>query len=244
MAIRRLKCRDHNGIFTIITKRGKQPVRCTPANLCDRATTITINGQAKTIVKSGAPPVETLKEMKERTSPIGIPVSHANTMLGGNPSLTLAKAAKERLEAVGWVCQGKAGFGSEHDAALAWASLTCSRDGETLIMNWFDGELVAQDYSMFHVEPRKNNIPENKLHFDPEEMTDSELVRLIKGMKVTWWNTIAGAEEKAVVGGTVTVEHIFFANGDEDNSKRIVKFLDHGGGGFRAFHVGALLKVG
>ncbi len=93
-------------------------------------------------------------------------------------------------------------------------------------------------------KPSDNGYPPNDLHFNPAEVTDSELVRLIKGMKVTWWNTIAGSKETAVVGGNVTIEHIFFTNGDEDNSKRIVKFIDHGGGGFRAFHVSALLKVG
>jgi hypothetical protein len=161
-----------------------------------------------------------------------------------NPSLTLAKAAKERLEAMGWVCKGKAGFGHEEDAVGSWASLTCSRDAETLIMNWFDGELVAQNYSMEFARPAENAYPESKLAFEPDELTDSELVRMIKGMKVTWHNTIAGNLETAVVGGTVTVEHIFRSNGDEDNAKRIVKFLDHNGGGFRAFHVAALVKVG
>ncbi len=111
-------------------------------------------------------------------------------------------------------------------------------------MNWLDGELIAQNYSMEFEKPSDNGYPPNDLHFNPAEVTDSELVRLIKGMKVTWWNTIAGSKETAVIGGNVTIEHIFFTNGDEDNSKRIVKFIDHGGGGFRAFHVSALLKVG
>ncbi len=97
---------------------------------------------------------------------------------------------------------------------------------------------------MENLRQSENGIPRHHLHFDPDETTDSELVRLIRGMKVTWWNTIAGATETAVIGGNVTVEHMFRANGDEDEPKRIVKFLDHNGGGFRAFHVAALLKVG
>jgi hypothetical protein len=125
-----------------------------------------------------------------------------------------------------------------------WAELTCSRDAETLIIRWQNGVLSSQDYSMEHLKVADNNYPDRSLTFDPDEVTDSELVRMVKGMKVTWWNTIAGSKEAAIVGGTVTIEHIFRDNGDEDNSKRIVKFLDHGGGGFRAFHASALLKVG
>lgn len=124
------------------------------------------------------------------------------------------------------------------------AEITCSRDIETLIMRWIDGELVTQEYILEPPWTQDDSIPTPKLHFDPAELTDSELVRTIRGMPVRWWNTIAGAEERAVVGQKVTVEHIFRENGDEDESKRIVKFIDHSGGGFRAFHVSALLKVG
>jgi hypothetical protein len=127
------------------------------------------------------------------------------------------------------------------------AEITCSRDTETLIMRWVNGELVTQEYLM---EPLVDNhmgaerAPNPKLHFDPAALTDSELVKTIRGMPVRWWNSIAGSEERAVIGNKVTIEHIFRENGDEDESKRIVKFIDHNGGGFRAFHVSALLKVG
>lgn len=183
-------------------------------------------------------------EAKERTSPIGIPQAPAPKE--GNPSLILAKEAKSLLEAVGWICKGRAGSqidnpACEHDY---WAELTASREHETLFMRWLDGELTDQQYAMDFLKPSDNGYPESKLHFNPDELTDSELVRMVKGMKVTWHNTIAGSLETAVVGGTVTIEHIFRDNGDEDNSKRIVKFIDHGGGGFRAFHVSALVKVG
>lgn len=225
MALVRLQCRDHSGIFTVQTSRGRRPVRCKPENPCDRAKVIDIAGKPKTIVKNERPEVP------------------AEVQKSANPCLPPAKAAKERLVAAGWVVQGKAGL-SEH----YWTELTASRDAETLVIQWIavsdDDIQVTQQYAMEFLKPQENHTPPSKLHFQPDELTDSELVRMIKGMKVTWWNTIAHAEEKAVVGGNVTIEHIFFANGDEDNSKRIVKFIDHGGGGFRAFHVSALLKVG
>ncbi len=252
MALRRKQCRDHGGIFSYHPHRGRQPVRCKPEYPCDRADT------------------ESPMEMKERTSPIGIPnrfegvdlrtakqkreaeaphPAHATSdgaylpstaSPGSNPCLPLAKAAKERLVTVGWVVQGRGWF----TEAGGHAQITASRGDETLSMEWENGEVVSQIYAMEFLNPVKNNYPRSNLHFDPDELTDSELVRMIKGMKVTWHNTIAGSSETAIVGGTVTVEHIFRDNGDEDNSKRIVKFIDHGGGGFRAFHVSALLKVG
>lgn len=243
MALRRIKCRIHDGIFAIHPKRGRQPVSCKPEYPCDRADT------------------ETPKEMKERTSPIGIPEfvpanekpalervrqRLAEAAKATNPSLPLAKVAKERLTAVGWVVQGR-GWLEDNDGMhrpVGMAEITASRDHETLIIQWRDGDLVSQTYAMEFVKPSQNNYPENDLHFNPNELSDSELVRMIKGMKVTWWNTIAGAKESAIAGGNITVEHIFFANGNEDDSKRIVKFVDRDAGGFRAFHVSALLKVG
>lgn len=158
-----------------------------------------------------------------------------------NLSAALARSAKERLMPLGWVCKGRAGTDEEGGT---WAEMLASRGDETLILQWQNGELTDQIYSMESARPAENGIPGHQLHFEPDETTDSELVRLIRGMKVTWWNTIAGATETAIVGGSVTVEHMFRANGDEDEPKRIVKFLDHNGGGFRAFHVAALLKVG
>lgn len=213
MANKRIKCRDHGGIFSIPATRGRQPVRCKPEQYpCDKADS----------------PAEVAAEAPKQA----------------NPSLTLAKGAKSRLEALGWVVKGRAGV---HDTGMTWATLSCSRDTETLIINWKDGEVVAQDYSL---EPAQDDppshlaFPAGKLHFDPAELTDSELVKTIRGMPVRWWNTIAGAEERAVIGNKVTIEHIFRDNGEEEPAKRIVKFIDHNGGGFRAFHVSALLKVG
>jgi hypothetical protein len=157
-------------------------------------------------------------------------------------------AAKARLEAVGWTVKGRAWIavdtGKSEQMAYC-AEILCSRGAETLIIIWSDGVLIRQDYQMESIRAVENGIPPSSLSFDPNEMTDGELVRMVRGMKVTWWNTIAGSRETAIIGtGNVAVEHLFVGGGDTDNSKRIVKFLDHSGGGFRAFHVAALLKVG
>lgn len=165
-----------------------------------------------------------------------------------NDSLSSAKAAKTRLEAVGWMVKGRAWFCESAVTAGAqdhMAEVIASRGAETLVIQWINGVLLTQDYSMESLRQSENGIPAHSLSFNPDELTDSELVRMVRGMKVTWWNTIASSKESAVVGtANVAVEHLFVGGGDTDNSKRIVKFLDHSGGGFRAFHVGALLKVG
>jgi hypothetical protein len=228
---KRFQCRTHEGgIFSMPARRGRPSVRCTEEHPCDKAedyerATEPRKNRERQLAKSVTRPVERNAEPRTMT----------------NPSLPLAKEAKARLEAVGWVCKGRA-FADDDGS---WcAELTASRDQETLIMQWVDGNVVRQDYAMEFLKVEENKYPDRSLTFDPDEVTDSELIRMVRGMKVTWWNTIAGAKETAIVGGTVTIEHIFRDNGDEDNSKRIVKFLDHGGGGFRAFHSSALLKVG
>ncbi len=88
-------------------------------------------------------------------------------------------------------------------------------------------------------------MPKRRLKFNPDEMTDGELIRALAGMQVTWWNSLAKSEERFTVGTkTLSVEHCFSANGAEDTSRRIVKFVDMNGAGFRHFHVDSLLKVG
>lgn len=159
----------------------------------------------------------------------------------GNSSLVPAKAAKERLVSLGWAVAGKAG---QSEANGAWATISASRGEETLIMNWLDGELVRQEYSLWSDAPEDNGLPGTELDFNPAELTDGELVQLLRGMKVTWWNSLASSRETAVVSQRIQVEHIYDQGDTHDSSKRIVKFLDHGGGGFRAFHVDALLKIG
>lgn len=207
-------------------------MRCAPEYLCDRADGAPVTPATPDEVAKAA--------QRAMTAPRKAPESQSQGRASANLSLPLAKAAKAQLEAVGWVVEGKAGF-SDDDY---WAGITASRDAETLVMHWVGTELIAQNYSFEYLKPSRNTIPGTQLDFDPAELTDSELVRMVKGMRVTWWNTLASSTETAIVGDKVTIEHIFYASGDEDNSKRIVKFLDRNGGGFRAFHVNALMKLG
>jgi len=176
------------------------------------------------------------------------PESATEPRTGANDSLASAMRAKAQLEPVGWVVKGRAWI-DDTSATVAlpvhMAEVIASRGVETLIIRWKDGVLADQQYSMESLRQSENGIPPHKLSFNPDELTDSELVRMVRGMKVTWWNTLGSSTETAIIGpANIAVEHLFVGGGDTDNSKRIVKFLDHSGGGFRAFHVGALLKVG
>lgn len=159
-----------------------------------------------------------------------------------NPSIPKAHAARALLEPQGWKVTGRASFEGEE----AHASILAMRGEEQLHMVWVDGGLVAQQYSMWNMEtPAKNNTPDHKLPFDPDEMTDAELVRAISGMKVTWWNRIGQMTENAIVSkDRVQVQHLYDGKGDETPADRVITFTDMGGDGFRSFRVGALLKIG
>lgn len=215
-------------------RRGRPPVRCTDEHPCDRA------GTPEFIPAADKPMLEQARSKMAARAAESAPAPRT----AANDSLASAMRAKAQLEAVGWVVKGRAWFeervGREH-----WAEVVCSRGAESLIIRWQNGVLSTEQYSMEHLNRADNGIPPHSLSFDPNELTDGELVRMVRGMKVTWWNTIASSRETAIIGtGNVAVEHLFVGGGDTDNSKRIIKFLDHSGGGFRAFHVGALLKVG
>lgn len=192
--------------------------------------------------RRGRPPVRCTDQhpctlaSEPQEAPVKAPERHAAAPTGANPSLPLAMTAKERLTAVGWECAGK--------ASEDFAELVCSRGEESLVMRWDAGTLTSQQYDMNSPNPNRNGIPPHRLNFDPTEVTDGELANLIRGMPIKWWNTLGSSEESAIVGNKVTVTHTFVGSGDTDNSKRVITFIDHGGGGFRSFHAEALLKVG
>jgi hypothetical protein len=146
-------------------------------------------------------------------------------------------AAKEKLEALDWVVSGNAKGES--------AGLTAVRGEEMITMLWLEGRCIDQQYSLWSEMPAENGKPADKLTFDPDECTDRELVRALSGMKVTWWNKLGAYEETAIIDPQrIQVEHSYSGIGDESPGDRIVKFIDKGGQGFRAFRVAALLKVG
>ena len=108
----------------------------------------------------------------------------------------------------------------------------------------FDGQCVSQEYSLWSDKPSANNKPAGSLTFDPDECTDRELIRALAGCKVTWWNKLGQFEQTAIVdAGKIQIEHLYNSIGDETPGDRIIKFIDKGNGGFKAFRLGALLKV-
>lgn len=228
MALKRFSCRTHGGIFTKQAARGRQPVRCTEDYPCDKA-----DGTAPEYKVGDSVTVGGSKFTKHSEYPTVLAESNAEARSGPNPSLPMAKAAKEQLVALGWTVEGRA---YEH-----MASIKASRGAETLQMLWSDGKIVGQDYSLEYETAAENGLPGRKLSFNPDEMTDRELVERIRGMKVTWWNTLASSDESGIVGNKVSITHMFDGTAEP---KRVVNFTDHGGRGFRSFYVNALMKVG
>lgn len=160
---------------------------------------------------------------------------------------TLAKAQsmKDQLQEQGWTVSGK---GSIVDDVFT-AYVSASRGEEMINAIFANGKLdQPMQYSLWSTDkPSKNGKPQptSRLSFDPNEIPDYELVEKLKGVKVTWWNRLGSMDESAIVSADkVTIEHIFNGHGDEHPGERIVKFIEHGGSGFRAFRLDALLKVG
>lgn len=214
-----LQCRAHGGTFKIGPKRGRDPVNC-GGNWpdCTRVKTIEIQGRKLQVEKSS--PVDVLQ-----------PWSRAKAM----------------LEALEWVCKGrgyKDHYNGRDNAQLV--ELTAVRGVEVISMLWVNGELISQDYTLWASEKTSlNGKPADSLTFNPDECTDRELVRALAGMKCTWWNVLGQKTEEAYIAAeSIKIEHAYNGKGDESPGDRIVKFIEQGGAGFRAFRVAALLKVG
>lgn len=210
-----LQCRAHGGTFKIGPKRGRDPANCGGRwPDCTRVKTIEIQGRK-------------------------LQVNRPDEVPQTNPSIGTAMLAQKRLQLMGWECKGHA------DVSSNWAALVCTRGEETLLMKWVDGYNTEQNYSLWYEKPSANGKPPNALSFDPDECTDRELVRALAGMKCTWWNVLGQKTEEAVIApDSIKIEHAYNGHGDEQPGDRIVKFIEHGGAGFRAFRVAALLKVG
>lgn len=167
-----------------------------------------------------------------------------------NLSIPMAHKAKQRLEPHGWTVSGRAWFsieavvpGREAQQKFGYAAVTAKRGEELITIEWKDGELINQTYQLWDDErPLLNEAPRNRLGFEPHDMPDAELIRRLIGQKVTWWNKLGQKEETAVVSAErVQIEHTFDRAGHE--ADRIIKFNAQKEG-FRAFYVGALLKIG
>lgn len=257
-------CRAHGGTFFVPIRRGRPPVKCTEDNPCkqdnERAPKRTRREAVEAAMPIGktakAPAPVTTEERKRNSEAIRSIAKHTGlresqiviTNPGSNRSVLLAQAAKAELEALGWTAKGRGWIEQPGDpelpTTLEMAEVTAVRGSESLVITWNDGTAYRQDYNLWHSRRSLNGAPARKLKFNPDEMTDRELVRAIAGMKVTWWNVLGKSEESYAVGDRISIEHFYADNGDEDTGRRIVKFIDRNGRGYRHFHVEALLKVG
>lgn len=189
--------------------------------------------------------------------------------MSDNPSLAPAMAAKAELEKVGWTCKGRARVHKPSDGILQigtrtmsgmvvqLAAVLASRGDELLSLTWADGECLEQKYSLWAEEttPVKNdNMPariwaqRGALGFNPDELSDGELVKRLNGVKVHWWNKLGQTEESAVIApmnkGVISIYHYYTLKGQEIQDGRSIQFIDAHGGGFKAFRLASLFKVG
>lgn len=262
--VRKVICRDHpGGRFVAPPRRGRPPVRCAPEYPCSAAETA-ISAKKPTRKELAAkrdaleaadkaaraprhqPKTVAAKELIAVGTDEGPAATQERvqaTIAGREASLAKARKAKAELEARGWTVEGK-GKGTQ-------AEITAVRDDEMLIMVWDNGTLTAQDYSLWAADkPRENGMPASELPagLDLDTMSDRELLAALVGMQVTWWNRLGQRKESAIISTKrVAIEHVY----DQDTiargampSQRIIKFVDVNAGGYKAFQLGALLKIG
>lgn len=264
-----ITCRAHGGTFTVESVRGRPPVSCGgPNDECDAYpveagdglddmsvielkklaldegySTITRLGKKASLIDAiRIQRQKNAKSMRTEEIHAALEAEPVPPTPAPNSTLAMAKTAKERLVPLGWLCKGR---GWAEDGVLH-AELLCTRGEEMLLMHWAAGALVSQSYSLWQTtKPEVNGKPRSSLSFDPGELTDQELIRRLAGMPVVWWNSLGQNEMKGIISGTkIQIEHAYDGKGNELPGDRMVKFNDQADGGFRAFRVAALLKVG
>lgn len=264
MEKRRITCREHGGYFYVTPRRGRPPVKCTEENKCTGTrnvpseSAVSVRGSRKG-TRSGTTPapteVATRKTRSSGATAANSTVSatpattrkRASSAVDGsndNQTLAMAKHSKELLEEMGWTVRGK----FWHEGDDVYASVTAARGPEMFYGVFKNSQQITSDYSLWNLEqPQKNANPYGKnLPFDPDEIGDSDLVRMLIGQRVTWYNRLSQKLETAFCGkDTLTVEHIYDGYGDETPGARIIKFVDSvNGTGYRAFRLDALTHVG
>ena len=159
-----------------------------------------------------------------------------------NPCAATAMEIKSRLEPLGWVVKGR----GWREGAEACGEVLAARGTENLMIQIRNGKVTTQEYFLWDMEkPSNNGRPASKLSVNTDEMTDREVIQMLAGSKVTWWNNLGSKEESAIVGtGKINIDHVYTGRGDETPSDRIIKFADHTGRGFRSFRLGALISIG
>lgn len=264
---RRINCRTHpGGKFIAPVRRGRPPVRCDEGFRCTAYETAIVPAKnkpktaaGKELIKVGTDegPTATRARLQgkldaKRARPvdevhteieIDEPKASASWVKDRDASLAKAKKAKAELHKLGWTVEGK--------AKDTRAEITAVRDEEMLYMVWEKGVLTTSQYSLWSTDrPRENGMPASELPEDVnlDEMTDREIVAALAGCKVTWWNRLGQLKETAVMSTKqICIEHVYdektIASGAQP-SERTIKFVDHNGGGYKAFRLGALLKIG
>jgi hypothetical protein len=227
----RLHCETHGGYFTRVPKRGRVPRSCGGSNgLCDQA-------------EGGSEPTP-VREQHTQALKRAVKGSQRSTAAqnGGNPSLGKGQAAKVLLEAQEWTVTGKAWTDEDNSR---WASVTGARGEEMLHIVWRDGEVQDQVYNLWNLDtPSKNGRPNAHLPFDPDEIPDNELARILVGVKVRWWNKLGGMEETAIIGKDLQISLKWSGTGDAFPAARVISFVDAETKMYRAFRLDQLIKVG
>lgn len=264
MNLKSIRCRDHGGTFEIPAVRGRPPVRC--GGKYPSCSSVAQNGGRKrrndvvtrentysAAEKAASVSPEATRKRKTAAQTAPATVKGATEALQkaaqprsqANPCVDMAYKAREVLEPLGWVIAVK-GW-TDPESMETYATLTASRDTELMTLVWQGGKLTDQQYSIWDTEvPSANGKPKTDASYLSEfdEMTDREIVQRLSGMAVEWWNRIGQSVERAVIPGKLQIEHVYSGSGDETPADRVIKFIDHNGTGFRAFRLGALMKVG
>lgn len=270
--MKRINCRVHGGTFEIVPKRGRPPVKCADDNMCTKHPDVKViaEGPVRTRRSHKPEPVAAAfararkadplpQTLTRRTRPVlptadevrNVSAKEAAAMVKPaqppvEPSTqvpaSVAKAleAKALLEAQGWTCHAKRaeGGGVEFHASRGTERITMAIAS--------NGHVISQNYSLWDTQkPDTNGVPRDKvrLDFNPDELSDSQLVSLLRERTVIWWNRIGGFEEKATLPHKVQITHTFNGHDDEVPGDRVITFVDLHGGGFRSFRQGALMRL-
>lgn len=137
------------------------------------------------------------------------------------------------LEAHGWV------------VSVTADTIMAARGEELIHLVWNEKGECAQTYSLWNTDGQNNGRPAARIPFDPEEIPDAELVRLLSGRRVLWWNRLSrGTEDAIMSASSVSITHIYSGMGAETPGDRVISFVDRDKTGHRAFRLSALLRVG
>lgn len=164
-----------------------------------------------------------------------------------NPSVPIAASLRDKLEPLGWDCHASTDGGNN-------VNFSATRDSEVISIRIENGKVIDQRYSIWDADrPSTNGAPKSRLPFDPEELSDVDLIKELMGQKVHWWNPLSKKAEIAIIPhrkeSKIKVEHVItWADGEPDElpGSRVVSFVDQTPNhtAFRAFRIGALLKIG